>query len=194
MWPCSCISRLLNTQSLEWFYNNVRRRFKRFGSAKVLKNLYRRHAAEHGVLAELTGTCHLDCYVWPSLKIKDVFTLWHFIMYIFWRKKSWFACCMFVGVAAFQMPSAFSGYVSFRLSFKPVALSFSQLMVACARMCLALIHEGWDRAPVVWPASSVSNLTAAGFMRIIHVYGGRVTVYFDWDLLDPFPLVFLTFK
>lgn len=60
MWPCSCISRLLNTQSLEWFYNNVRRRFKRFGSAKVLKNLYRRHAAEHGSLAEITGTRHLD--------------------------------------------------------------------------------------------------------------------------------------
>ncbi len=61
MWPCSCISRLLKTQSLEWFYNNVRGRFKRFGSAKVLKNLYRRHAAEHGALTELTGTCHLDC-------------------------------------------------------------------------------------------------------------------------------------
>ncbi|XP_059357712.1 rab effector MyRIP-like isoform X2 [Carassius carassius] len=49
-------TRLLKTQSLEWFYNNVRRRFKRFGSAKVLKNLYRRHAAERGVLEELTAT------------------------------------------------------------------------------------------------------------------------------------------
>ncbi|XP_051991059.1 rab effector MyRIP-like isoform X2 [Xyrauchen texanus] len=55
-WLCSACqkSRLLKTQSLEWFYNNVRRRFKRFGSAKVLKNLYRRHASERGVLAELT--------------------------------------------------------------------------------------------------------------------------------------------
>ncbi|XP_065132574.1 uncharacterized protein myripa isoform X2 [Paramisgurnus dabryanus] len=55
-WLCSACkrSRLLKIQSLEWFYNNVRRRFKRFGSAKVLKNLYRRHAAERGVLAELT--------------------------------------------------------------------------------------------------------------------------------------------
>ncbi|XP_051737653.1 rab effector MyRIP isoform X3 [Ctenopharyngodon idella] len=55
-WLCSACqkTRLLNTQSLEWFYNNVRRRFKRFGSAKVLKNLYRRHAAERGVLAEPT--------------------------------------------------------------------------------------------------------------------------------------------
>ncbi|XP_067220025.1 rab effector MyRIP isoform X2 [Chanodichthys erythropterus] len=55
-WLCSACqkTRLLNTQALEWFYNNVRRRFKRFGSAKVLKNLYRRHAAERGVLAEPT--------------------------------------------------------------------------------------------------------------------------------------------
>ncbi|TRY97672.1 hypothetical protein DNTS_035480 [Danionella cerebrum] len=55
-WLCGACqkSRLLKTQSLEWFYNNVRSRFKRFGSAKVLKNLYRRHAAEHGVLADLT--------------------------------------------------------------------------------------------------------------------------------------------
>ncbi|XP_043112612.1 rab effector MyRIP isoform X2 [Puntigrus tetrazona] len=55
-WLCSSCqkTRLLKTQSLEWFYNNVRRRFKRFGSAKVLKNLYRRHAAERGALDELT--------------------------------------------------------------------------------------------------------------------------------------------
>ncbi|XP_041945009.1 rab effector MyRIP isoform X3 [Alosa sapidissima] len=55
-WLCSACqkSRLLKTQSLEWYYNNVRRRFKRFGSAKVLKTLYRKHAAEQGNLAELT--------------------------------------------------------------------------------------------------------------------------------------------
>ncbi|XP_052473651.1 rab effector MyRIP isoform X3 [Carassius gibelio] len=55
-WLCSACqkTRLLKTQSLEWFYNNVRRRFKQFGSAKVLKNLYKRHAAEHGSLTELT--------------------------------------------------------------------------------------------------------------------------------------------
>ncbi|XP_067309690.1 rab effector MyRIP isoform X2 [Pseudorasbora parva] len=60
-WVCSACqkTRLLKTQSLEWFYNNVRSRFKRFGSAKVLKNLYRRHAAERGLLAEPTegSTC-----------------------------------------------------------------------------------------------------------------------------------------
>ncbi|KAM8838424.1 uncharacterized protein myripa [Synchiropus picturatus] len=55
-WICaSCQkSRFLKTQSLEWFYSNVKRRFKRFGSAKVLKTLYRKHLVEHSALAELT--------------------------------------------------------------------------------------------------------------------------------------------
>ncbi|XP_031720865.1 rab effector MyRIP isoform X2 [Anarrhichthys ocellatus] len=55
-WLCSACqkSRLLKTQSLEWFYTNVKTRFKRFGSAKVLKTLYRKHLAEHGALSELT--------------------------------------------------------------------------------------------------------------------------------------------
>ncbi|XP_040000309.1 rab effector MyRIP isoform X2 [Xiphias gladius] len=55
-WLCSTCqkSRLLKTQSLEWFYTNVKQRFKRFGSAKVLKTLYRKHLAEHSALSELT--------------------------------------------------------------------------------------------------------------------------------------------
>ncbi|KAI9544488.1 hypothetical protein NQZ68_001361 [Dissostichus eleginoides] len=55
-WLCSTCqkSRLLKTQSLEWFYTNVKTRFKRFGSAKVLKTLYRKHLAEHNALSELT--------------------------------------------------------------------------------------------------------------------------------------------
>ncbi|XP_051809880.1 rab effector MyRIP-like isoform X2 [Acanthochromis polyacanthus] len=55
-WLCSACqkSRLLKTQSLEWFYTNVKKRFKRFGSAKVLKTLYRKHLAEHSALSELT--------------------------------------------------------------------------------------------------------------------------------------------
>ncbi|TWW73644.1 Rab effector [Takifugu flavidus] len=55
-WLCSACqkSRLLKTQTLEWFYNNVRKRFKRFGSAKVLKTLYRKHLVEHSALSELT--------------------------------------------------------------------------------------------------------------------------------------------
>lgn len=52
-----CLSnRLLRTQSLEWFYNNVKSRFKRFGSAKVLKNLYRKHRLESGACFDILGT------------------------------------------------------------------------------------------------------------------------------------------
>ncbi|KAJ0058911.1 hypothetical protein NL108_001156, partial [Boleophthalmus pectinirostris] len=55
-WLCSSCQkhRLLKTQSLEWFYTNVKRRFKRFGSAKVLKTLYKKHLTEHSILSELT--------------------------------------------------------------------------------------------------------------------------------------------
>ncbi|XP_040911864.1 rab effector MyRIP-like isoform X3 [Toxotes jaculatrix] len=55
-WLCSACqkTRLLKTQSLEWFYTNVKKRFKRFGSAKVLKTLYKKHLAEHSALSELT--------------------------------------------------------------------------------------------------------------------------------------------
>ncbi|KAM8850648.1 uncharacterized protein myripa isoform 2-T6 [Spinachia spinachia] len=54
-WLCSACqkSRLLKTQSLEWFYTNVKTRFKRFGSAKVLKTFYRKHLAERSALPEL---------------------------------------------------------------------------------------------------------------------------------------------
>ncbi|XP_061835801.1 uncharacterized protein myripa [Nerophis lumbriciformis] len=62
-WLCSACqkSRLLKKQSLEWFYAHVKVRFKRFGSAKVLKTIYRRHLAEHSVLSELTeGSAYED--------------------------------------------------------------------------------------------------------------------------------------
>ncbi|XP_037132368.1 rab effector MyRIP-like isoform X2 [Syngnathus acus] len=52
---CACQkSRLLKKQSLDWFYTHVKGRFKRFGSAKVLKTIYRRHLAEHSPVSELT--------------------------------------------------------------------------------------------------------------------------------------------
>lgn len=57
LWVC-CVcqqARLLRTQSLEWFYNNVKTRFKRFGSAKVLKNLYRKHRLESGACFDILG-------------------------------------------------------------------------------------------------------------------------------------------
>ncbi|KAM9075029.1 rab effector MyRIP isoform 2-T2 [Megaptera novaeangliae] len=47
--------RVLRIQSLEWFYNNVKSRFKRFGSAKVLKNLYRKHRLESGGCFDILG-------------------------------------------------------------------------------------------------------------------------------------------
>ncbi|XP_069067581.1 rab effector MyRIP isoform X2 [Pleurodeles waltl] len=57
-WICTVCqqTRLLRTQSLEWYYNNVKSRFKRFGSAKVLKNLYRKHRLESGACADITGS------------------------------------------------------------------------------------------------------------------------------------------
>lgn len=53
LFSLSC--RVLRTQSLEWYYNNVKIRFKRFGSAKVLKTLYRKHIIEKGALSDLPG-------------------------------------------------------------------------------------------------------------------------------------------
>jgi len=56
------VCRLLRTQSLEWYYNNVKSRFKRFGSAKVLKTLYRKHIIERGALSELPGTKYMHIH------------------------------------------------------------------------------------------------------------------------------------
>ncbi|XP_052650118.1 rab effector MyRIP isoform X2 [Harpia harpyja] len=54
-WICSVCqqARLLRTQSLDWYYNNVKSRFKCFGSAKVLKNLYKKHRLETGVCPDV---------------------------------------------------------------------------------------------------------------------------------------------
>ncbi|KAG9271307.1 melanophilin-like [Astyanax mexicanus] len=43
--PCQS-ARLLKIGTLEWFHENVRSRFKRFGSAKVMKSLYKRLSEE----------------------------------------------------------------------------------------------------------------------------------------------------
>ncbi|XP_061852446.1 rab effector MyRIP isoform X2 [Colius striatus] len=54
-WICSVCqqARLLRAQSLDWYYNNVKSRFKCFGSAKVLKNLYKKHILESGVCPDV---------------------------------------------------------------------------------------------------------------------------------------------
>uniref|UniRef100_A0A8C6XL57 RabBD domain-containing protein n=1 Tax=Naja naja TaxID=35670 RepID=A0A8C6XL57_NAJNA len=49
-WLCN-MCQLLRAQSLEWYYNNVKSRFKCFGGAKVLKNLYRKHRLETGTFS-----------------------------------------------------------------------------------------------------------------------------------------------
>lgn len=62
LWLC-CVcqqARLLRTQSLEWFYSNVKSRFKRFGSAKVLKTLYRKHRLESGACFDVLGGALFD--------------------------------------------------------------------------------------------------------------------------------------
>ncbi|KAM3929368.1 rab effector MyRIP isoform 2-T2 [Leptodactylus fuscus] len=61
-WICNVCqqTRLLRTQSLEWYYNNVKSRFKRFGSAKVLKNLYRKHRLETGACADFAEGSFID--------------------------------------------------------------------------------------------------------------------------------------
>ncbi|XP_074051997.1 rab effector MyRIP [Macrotis lagotis] len=66
VWLC-CVcqqSRLLRAQSLEWYYNNVKSRFKRFGSAKVLKNLYKKHRLESGACFDIIDGSFLE----PSLE------------------------------------------------------------------------------------------------------------------------------
>ncbi|XP_013369040.1 PREDICTED: rab effector MyRIP isoform X2 [Chinchilla lanigera] len=64
-WVC-CVcqqARLLRTQSLEWFYSNVKSRFKRFGSAKVLKNLYRKHRLESGACSDVLGGSFFESHL-----------------------------------------------------------------------------------------------------------------------------------
>ena len=43
-WTCLvCVkSRDLRVQTLSWFYDNVKARFRRYGSAKVVRSLYKR--------------------------------------------------------------------------------------------------------------------------------------------------------
>ncbi|XP_059503104.1 melanophilin isoform X2 [Stegostoma tigrinum] len=62
-WVCdSCrIARIVNTGSLDWFYNHVRSRFKSFGSAKVMQSLCRRlQSGEKHSLRNLDTRCERD--------------------------------------------------------------------------------------------------------------------------------------
>ncbi|XP_027879078.1 melanophilin isoform X2 [Xiphophorus couchianus] len=44
--PCH-LARVLKIGTLEWYHENVRARFKRFGSAKVMRSLFKRLSGEH---------------------------------------------------------------------------------------------------------------------------------------------------
>ncbi|XP_019123288.2 melanophilin [Larimichthys crocea] len=44
--PCR-MARVLKIGTLEWYHENVRARFKRFGSAKVMRSLFKRSSGEH---------------------------------------------------------------------------------------------------------------------------------------------------
>ncbi|XP_051872905.1 rab effector MyRIP-like [Pristis pectinata] len=61
-WICTVChqARLLRTQSLEWYYNNVKGRFKHFGSAKVVHTLYKRRLAGRGSQSSTLGGNVLD--------------------------------------------------------------------------------------------------------------------------------------
>ncbi|KAG9349164.1 hypothetical protein JZ751_029487, partial [Albula glossodonta] len=52
--PCR-MARVLKIGTLEWYHENVRSRFKRFGSAKVMRSLYKRLNGEHGSQSDLRG-------------------------------------------------------------------------------------------------------------------------------------------
>ncbi|NXR14514.1 MELPH protein, partial [Semnornis frantzii] len=52
--PCR-LSRIVKIGSLEWYYEHMRSRFKRFGSAKVLQSLYGRLQPGHGLNSAFLG-------------------------------------------------------------------------------------------------------------------------------------------
>ncbi|NXF95491.1 MELPH protein, partial [Eubucco bourcierii] len=52
--PCR-LSRIVKIGSLEWYYEHMRSRFKRFGSAKVLQSLYGRLQPGHGLTSAFLG-------------------------------------------------------------------------------------------------------------------------------------------
>ncbi|KAM6258646.1 melanophilin isoform 1-T1 [Spheniscus humboldti] len=63
--PCR-ISRIMKIGSLEWYYEHVRSRFKRFGSAKVLQSLYGRLQPGQGVNSTFLGL-HDRVYSLPDI-------------------------------------------------------------------------------------------------------------------------------
>ncbi|KAM6080283.1 melanophilin isoform 3-T3 [Theristicus caerulescens] len=63
--PCR-LSRIVKIGSLEWYYEHMRSRFKRFGSAKVLQSLYGRLQPGQGVTSAFLGL-HDRVYSLPDI-------------------------------------------------------------------------------------------------------------------------------
>ncbi|NXX51830.1 MELPH protein, partial [Tricholaema leucomelas] len=63
--PCR-LSRIVKIGSLEWYYEHMRSRFKRFGSAKVLQSLYGRLQPGHGLNSAFLGL-HDRVYSLPDI-------------------------------------------------------------------------------------------------------------------------------
>uniref|UniRef100_A0A8C3RDV6 Melanophilin n=1 Tax=Cyanoderma ruficeps TaxID=181631 RepID=A0A8C3RDV6_9PASS len=63
--PCR-LSRIVKIGSLEWYYEHVRSRFKRFGSAKVLQSLYGRLQPGQGLSSAFLGL-HDRVYSLPDI-------------------------------------------------------------------------------------------------------------------------------
>ncbi|CAL8326778.1 unnamed protein product [Lota lota] len=63
-WVCdSCrMARVLKIGTLEWYHKNVRARFKRFGSAKVMRSLFKRLSGEPCSLSELGESNDYDTH------------------------------------------------------------------------------------------------------------------------------------
>ncbi|XP_036401511.1 melanophilin-like [Megalops cyprinoides] len=68
-WVCdSCrMARVLKIGTLEWYHENVRSRFKRFGSAKVMRSLYKRLNGEHDSQPDLRGHRDDDTHSMPEV-------------------------------------------------------------------------------------------------------------------------------
>ncbi|CAL1582636.1 unnamed protein product [Knipowitschia caucasica] len=65
--PCH-MARVLKIGTLEWYHENVRARFKRFGSAKVMRSLFKRLNGEpSGSESELRGTSDCDTRSMPDV-------------------------------------------------------------------------------------------------------------------------------
>lgn len=62
------LGRIVKIGSLEWYYEHVRSRFKRFGSAKVLQSLYGRLQPGQGVNSTFLGEEEHRGFSYPAVR------------------------------------------------------------------------------------------------------------------------------